>query len=718
MLKHLGYLLLAFVVAFTGATIVSYAQEQPQRPPIDRSKGYFGGATPRFIEPPQGRQRDIIDLSSDINVNGILGCAGLEINAMMRDVLGVDVDVSDLADQMMQNLQSQFAQEMLTQVMADPTIASIQQQVSALAHARLTMIKKECNAIQARREGATAEILAEAQQRCMNENGPNDERCRDGDLLRASVEDTLQSDRWNKSFQQQICDRDTENCEWLRVLPDFKPNLGGDPNDNSDSSGDSGSDDASGGEPPAGGEPSGGGEGRAEKKEVQPPAISLFELRDGAREDMLDEISMRVASAASAVQKYGYTDALRYANTGRAPDAEEGEQQATPAPPANGEESADDRGTAVPFSLLDVVQSNSCTNFTLEAPDAFSTNPDATPQTAAPLTAPGVGEVQPAPPPANDGNWVWPTDHRKITSRYGPRNISNGGSRNHSGTDIRAYQGNPIYAMTSGKITKADPSPTSGTGSSCGNTIMLVSGPWRLGHCHLSAYRVKAGDIVQAGQVIGLSGGTSNGRIRNMAPHLHLTVRHNGVRKDPEETVLKLATGTAPEPPENLDGPDEYGNESYAQAVTSSLSADDPFVKALHEDMRKLSLRVGQTADCMLNNELDPHVYVKLAMLPEVTRDSMIDNLSEVMAHQAIIATFNAVIQQLAVSLARKTGDGEGAMNPSTQKFAAQQIELLKNMRDALQIDFDMKKEVAARVMEMNDYIDERQELMRRRMGR
>jgi murein DD-endopeptidase MepM/ murein hydrolase activator NlpD len=54
-------------------------------------------------------------------------------------------------------------------------------------------------------------------------------------------------------------------------------------------------------------------------------------------------------------------------------------------------------------------------------------------------------------------------------------------------------------------------------------------------YLHLSEFRVKEGDEVDPGQVIGLSGGSG----RATGPHLHLAIRWQGVYLNPA-TLLKM----------------------------------------------------------------------------------------------------------------------------------------------------------------------------------
>jgi murein DD-endopeptidase MepM/ murein hydrolase activator NlpD len=69
-----------------------------------------------------------------------------------------------------------------------------------------------------------------------------------------------------------------------------------------------------------------------------------------------------------------------------------------------------------------------------------------------------------------------------------------------------------------------------------GNFIVVDHGQGLLSlYLHLSEFKVKEGDQVQAGEVIGLSGGTG----RATGAHLHLAIRWQGVYLDPA-VLLKL----------------------------------------------------------------------------------------------------------------------------------------------------------------------------------
>ena len=90
----------------------------------------------------------------------------------------------------------------------------------------------------------------------------------------------------------------------------------------------------------------------------------------------------------------------------------------------------------------------------------------------------------------------------------------------HKGMDFSAKSGTPIYATGDGFVKKAD-----GTVSGFGNHIEINHGyGYMTLYAHLSKYKVKAGQKVKRGDIIGYVGSTG----RSEAPHLHYEVHKNG----------------------------------------------------------------------------------------------------------------------------------------------------------------------------------------------
>lgn len=125
------------------------------------------------------------------------------------------------------------------------------------------------------------------------------------------------------------------------------------------------------------------------------------------------------------------------------------------------------------------------------------------------------------------GVWTCPGyDPTWITSTFGNRRSYNGGpySYFHSGIDYGGGTGLEIKAPAAGVVVFAEPLTVRGNATIIDHGWGVYSGFW-----HQSEFRVKVGDRIEAGQVIGLVGGT--GRVTG--PHLHWEVLVNGVHVDP-----------------------------------------------------------------------------------------------------------------------------------------------------------------------------------------
>lgn len=113
-----------------------------------------------------------------------------------------------------------------------------------------------------------------------------------------------------------------------------------------------------------------------------------------------------------------------------------------------------------------------------------------------------------------------------ITSEFGVKRLFNGEPRNrHRGVDFRGAEGVEIKSLAAGKVVLAENQYYSG------NVVIVDHG---LGvysnYCHMSAFKVKDGDVVKAGQLLGLVGMT--GRVTG--PHLHLGFMVLGQSVTPE----------------------------------------------------------------------------------------------------------------------------------------------------------------------------------------
>ena len=90
----------------------------------------------------------------------------------------------------------------------------------------------------------------------------------------------------------------------------------------------------------------------------------------------------------------------------------------------------------------------------------------------------------------------------------------------HAGMDFSARTGTPVFATGDGVVERAD-----NTASGYGNHIVLRHGyGYQTLYGHLSKYKVRAGQRIKRGDIIGYVGSTG----RSEAPHLHYEVHKNG----------------------------------------------------------------------------------------------------------------------------------------------------------------------------------------------
>ncbi len=130
---------------------------------------------------------------------------------------------------------------------------------------------------------------------------------------------------------------------------------------------------------------------------------------------------------------------------------------------------------------------------------------------------------------------IMPVAGARITSGFGMRfHPILGFSRMHSGTDLAAPWGSPIYAVADGVVVFVGPH------GGHGNYVRLEHGGGTgTGYGHMSRFAVSSGMRVRAGQVIGYVGSTG----LSTGPHLHYEVFRNGVSVDPMSMHFTVRNG-------------------------------------------------------------------------------------------------------------------------------------------------------------------------------
>ena len=118
-----------------------------------------------------------------------------------------------------------------------------------------------------------------------------------------------------------------------------------------------------------------------------------------------------------------------------------------------------------------------------------------------------------------------PLSYMQVTCAFGPRiHPLWGTASNHTGVDLAAGQGTPIYAIASGTVTAA------GYSDAYGYNVTLAHGNgYGSMYAHMTNYTVSVGQSVSQGQVIGYVGSTG----WSTGPHLHFEIYVNGAPVNP-----------------------------------------------------------------------------------------------------------------------------------------------------------------------------------------
>ncbi len=129
--------------------------------------------------------------------------------------------------------------------------------------------------------------------------------------------------------------------------------------------------------------------------------------------------------------------------------------------------------------------------------------------------------------------FIMPVEGR-ISGNFGGQRIMNGVKKNpHAGMDIAAKAGTPVKASAGGVVTLAQPNLFYS-----GNVVIIDHGyGLHTIYAHLQEIKVKRGQTVKQGDIIGLVGQTG----RATGPHLHWGASVNGTKFNPP-SLLNINT--------------------------------------------------------------------------------------------------------------------------------------------------------------------------------
>jgi murein DD-endopeptidase MepM/ murein hydrolase activator NlpD len=129
----------------------------------------------------------------------------------------------------------------------------------------------------------------------------------------------------------------------------------------------------------------------------------------------------------------------------------------------------------------------------------------------------GYAYLSVTPTPEISKTLVYPVSGKsRIGSYWGDKR--DGGKRKHEGIDIFAKKGTPVVALCDGIIVSSATTPKGGKNL----WLQSFKYPWRAYYAHLDQKKVREGQVVKKGQVIGTVGNTGNAKYT--PSHLHFGI--------------------------------------------------------------------------------------------------------------------------------------------------------------------------------------------------
>ena len=169
-----------------------------------------------------------------------------------------------------------------------------------------------------------------------------------------------------------------------------------------------------------------------------------------------------------------------------------------------------------------------------------------------------------------------PIDSNSVNSPFGEKRSY----EIHPGVDLRAKSGTPVKSPAEGVVTKAGETPR------CGGTIIIKHGSgFQSGFCHIKDIKVTQGQNVNAGDIVGLSGGAANdpGKGNSRGAHLHFTLRKDGQLVNPMNFIGKGGY--------DFSTPDQSSNGSMgSESVISPEMVDSMVSKLLVKNLKSSDL--------------------------------------------------------------------------------------------------------------------------------
>jgi len=191
-----------------------------------------------------------------------------------------------------------------------------------------------------------------------------------------------------------------------------------------------------------------------------------------------------------------------------------------------------------PFIKIAVLESQNKQQFIYADEDGYGYKSDKKSQSYTVTGKKKVTYTRRVPVSSKASRFGMPLRHARVTSSFSYRRYHPilKRYRPHHGTDFGAKRGTPLLAVNSGKVT------FSGRQGGYGKVVKIKHpNGYESLYAHQSRIRVKRGQQVKKGQIIGYVGSTG----RSTGPHLHLGMKKNGRWINPMTVLRKKSIKTS-----------------------------------------------------------------------------------------------------------------------------------------------------------------------------
>lgn len=174
-------LLIIFMVVASSFAFFSVADKAEAKTYSSSAGNYQWGGVfnmPGYVRP-NPNEIDLVNANVGFNLDAAIGCNGIDLKRAFEGI--IDIDLDQIADDIVTYFEQGLSQYLLTQVYSSPALAAIFDSLEAFGNARVAMMQQKCNVAEARKKGN--ENIAKANEECLAEakkNGDSPDVCYEG----------------------------------------------------------------------------------------------------------------------------------------------------------------------------------------------------------------------------------------------------------------------------------------------------------------------------------------------------------------------------------------------------------------------------------------------------------------------------------------------------------------------------------------------------------